>query len=128
MEEFLHGELTYRINGLIFEMYKELGFGYQEKYYQRAFEEILKINKIKYKKELHCPISFRDKIIGRYFVDFLVDNKIVVEFKIGNEMYQRHFKQVIGYLKINNLQIGLLALITPEKITIKRIINSNNFS
>jgi GxxExxY protein len=128
MEEFLYKELTYKINGLIFEMYRELGFGYQEKYYQRAFEKILKINKIGYKKELHCPIRFKDEIIGRYFVDFLVDDKIVVEFKIGNEMYQRHFKQVIGYLKINKLQIGLLALITPEKITIKRIINSNDYS
>lgn len=124
MEEFPLKDLTYKINGLIFEIYKEIGFGYQEKYYQRAFEVILKKNKIKYSKELHCPIYFKGKIIGRYFVDFLIEHKIVIEFKVANIVYQRHFRQVIGYLKSNKLKVGLLALITPEKVIIKRIVNS----
>ena len=127
MEKYPHKELTYKINGLIFEVYKSLGFGYQEKYYQRAFEEILKVNKLNYNKELQIPIYFNRKIIGRYFVDFVIENKIVVEFKIANEIYQRHFKQVIGYLKTNKLEVGLLALITPEKVIIKRIVNSKNY-
>lgn len=123
MKEFPYKDFTYKINGLIFESYKKLGFGYQEKYYQRTFELILKENNLSYKKELCIPIIVNGKIIGRYFMDFVIDNKIVVEFKISNEIYQRHFKQVIGYLKANNLKVGLLALITPKGIKIKRIIN-----
>lgn len=75
------------------------------------------------KKELHVPIIVNNKIIGRYFLDFLIEEKIVVEFKIANEQYQKHFQQVYGYLKANNLKIGLLALITPKGVKIKRIIN-----
>jgi GxxExxY protein len=123
MEKYPHKELTYKINGLIFDVYKELNFGYQEKYYQRAFELTLNENKLSYKKELHVPITFKEKFIGRYFIDFLIEDKIVVEFKIANEMHQRHFQQVYSYLKAKNLQIGLLALITKDGIKIKRIIN-----
>lgn len=123
MKIFPYKKLTYQINGLLFETYKKLGFGYQEKYYQRTFEEILKENKLLYKKEMHVPIKINNRIIGRYFIDFVINNKIVVELKIANDIYQRHFKQVYGYLKAQNLKIGLLALITPNGIKIKRIIN-----
>jgi GxxExxY protein len=123
MDKYPHKELTYKINGLIFEVYRELGFGYQEKYYQRAFELILKENKLSYKKELHVPIVFKGITIGRYFIDFLIEDKIVVEFKIANKIYQRHFQQVYSYLVAKYLKIGLLALITKNGIKIKRIIN-----
>jgi GxxExxY protein len=123
MNKYPFKEITYKINGLIFEIFKELGYGYQEKYYQRAFEEILKENKLSYKKELYLPIKFNNRIIGKYFIDFTVEDKIVVEFKIANEMYQKHFQQVYAYLKANKLKIGLLALVTPTGVKIKRIIN-----
>lgn len=54
MKIFPYKKLTYQINGLLFETYKKLGFGYQEKYYQRTFEEILKENKLLYKKKCMC--------------------------------------------------------------------------
>ena len=108
---------------MLFSIFKELGFGYQEKYYQRAFEELLIKNKLAYKRELYCPIKFNEKIIGKYYLDFLIENKIIVELKISNEMYQKHFQQVYGYLKLNNIKVGLLALITPKKIKINRIVN-----
>lgn len=72
---------------------------------------------------MHVPIKINNRIIGRYFIDFVVNNKIVVELKIANDIYQRHFQQVYSYLKAQNLKIGLLALITPNGIKIKRIIN-----
>ncbi|MCL5795122.1 MAG: GxxExxY protein [Patescibacteria group bacterium] len=126
MDDFLYKELTHKIIGLIFNVYNELGFGYQEKYYQRALEETLKSSSLSYKRELQTPIKFGNKVIGRYFIDFVIDNKIVVELKISNEPYQKHFKQVLGYLKANNLNVGLLVLIKPQGIKIKRIISTNN--
>lgn len=126
MEKYPHKDLTYKIIGLVFESYNELDFGYQEKYYQRAFEVILKENNLSYKKELQIPIRFGSRIIGRYFVDFVIDDKVVVEFKISNEPYQKHFKQVLGYLKANNLKVGLLVLIKPQGIEIKRIVNAKS--
>lgn len=122
MEDYPDKELTYKIIGLLYQVDNELGFGYQEKYYQIALAILLEKNKIKYERELYSPINFQGKTIGRYYVDFLIENKIVVELKISNEVYDRHFKQVIGYLEANKIKLGLLVLITPKGIKIKRII------
>lgn len=120
---FPHKELSHRIIGLIYDIYNELGYGYQEKYYQRSFELLLKENKIRYNRELKIPIQFREKIIGRYFIDFLIEDKIAVEFKIAEEFYLQHMQQILAYLKSANIKIGLLVLFTKEDIKIKRFIN-----
>jgi GxxExxY protein len=122
MHKMEEKDLTYEIIGLIYQFYNKLGFGYQEKYYQRAFASLLEEKQIRYRRELYSPIVFNNIIIGGYYIDFLVYDKIIVEFKISNEVYARHFRQVIGYLETKKLKVGLLALITPKGIKIKRII------
>lgn len=120
---YLYEDLTKEIIGLTFETYNNLKFGYQEKYYQRAFEELLKEKGIPYKKELSVPIEFKGKIIGRYYIDFLIEDKLVVEFKVGKEIRDQYIQQVLAYLKTNNLRLGLIALFTQKGAIIKRIIN-----
>jgi GxxExxY protein len=66
---------------------------------------------------------FKNKIIGRYFIDFLIENKLIVEFKVGNQIKNQHIQQVLAYLKTNNLRLGLIALFTEKGVKIKRIIN-----
>jgi len=121
--EYLYQDLTKSIIGLVFDMYNSMKYGYQEKYYQRAYELLLLENKILYKKELCVPIYFKDRIIGRYFIDFLIENKLVLEFKVGKEIKDQHIQQVLAYLKTNNLKLGLIALLTDKKVEIKRVIN-----
>ena len=100
-----------------------MGYGYQEKYYQRAVEKLLKNENIKYDRELSCPLSIIGKNIGRYQLDFLIENKIVLELKVANKFYPRHIKQVLGYLKANNLKLGILAIFTKDGLLYKRIPN-----
>jgi len=123
MEEYLYQNLTKEIIGLIFETYNGLKYGYQEKYYQRAFEQLLKDKGIPYKKEVLVPIRFKSRIIGRYFIDFVIKDKLVVEFKVGKELKNQHIQQVLAYLKTNDLRLGLIALFTEKGVKIKRIIN-----
>jgi len=121
--KYLFENLTKTLIGMIFETYNSLKFGYQEKYYQKAFELLLKERNIKYKKELSVPIVFKEKIIGRYYIDFLIDNKLIIEFKVGNEIKNQYIQQVLSYLKSNNLRLGIIALFTKRGVIIKRIIN-----
>lgn len=120
---YLHSDLTHKIIGLSFRIFNNLKYGFQEKYYQRAFEEELRKEKINYKREQKISIKYYDKIIGRYFVDFVIDNKVVVEFKVAPGFYETHIKQILAYLKTTNLKLGLLILITKDGIKCKRIIN-----
>lgn len=81
MSGFVQGELSYKIVGLLFDIHTELGNRYQEKYYQGAIEQLLKENKMEYKRELMVDLIFRGKKIGKYFMDFLIEEKIVLEIK-----------------------------------------------
>ena len=123
MDKLLYSDLSYLINGVVFETYNELGFGYQEKYYYRAIKNRLVEKGLKVQEQLVAPLVSAGKSIGRYYLDFLIDNKIVLELKVANQVYPKHLKQVLGYLKANNLKLGILAVFTKDGVIIKRIIN-----
>lgn len=125
MEKIIHKELSYKIMGCIYEMYNQAGFGYQEKHYQRILAEIFKNAGLKFKKELIGRIIFNDKIMAKYYLDFLVEDKIVVELKVVNDFYTQHINQVLTYLRAQNLKLGILVLIAKEGIKSKRLINSH---
>jgi GxxExxY protein len=124
MVRLIYPELSYKIIGIIFEVYNELGGGYQEKYYQRAVSLGLKRKMIKYKEQVSVALRFAGERIGRYFIDFIVDDKIVLELKVGNCFYPRDVKQVLAYLKAYKLKLGILVLFTRSGIRYKRIINN----
>lgn len=117
-------ELTYKIINALYSVYNELGFGYQEKYYYRALKIKFVQLGLQVQEQLIAKLLFADKSIGRYFLDFLINDSVVVELKVANEIYPRHIKQVLGYLQANNLSLGILAVYTKSGVKIKRIINS----
>lgn len=120
----LHEEITKQVIGALFKVYNELGFGYKEKEYQKALAVELESIGLPYKRELYSNLKYRDKIVGKFFVDFLVAEKIVVELKVANDFYLQHRQQVIQYLKNYNLEVGVIGVITPQRVLIKRIINT----
>ena len=81
---------------------------------------------IKFQKELYCNLKYNGKIISKFFVDFLAEGKVVVELKVAQGFYKKHFEQVMTYLKDNSLQIGLLIIFTSTSVLIKRIINQKS--
>lgn len=124
MAKIIEKELSYKIVGVLFEVHSELGNRYQEKYYQRAVEECLKEKNIFYKKELPVDLMFNDKKIGKYFLDFLIEDKIVLELKAVPRLNPKDFRQVLAYLISRNLQLGMLANFRSDTLIYKRILNS----
>lgn len=123
MADLYYKESSYEIVGCLYEMYNKVGFGYQEKHYQKILAEIFNNKNIEYQRELLGRITFNKKIIAQYYLDFLVDDKIILELKVANDFYTQHINQVLMYLKAHNLRLGILVLITKEGIKIKRIVN-----
>ncbi len=123
MAVLVYPELSYRIVGILFEVHNRLGGNFEEKYYQRAVEKLLSLNKLKFNKELKADISFEGDRIGKYFLDFLVEDKIILELKAVPRVLPIHFRQVRSYLKVKNLQLGILANFRGSKLTYKRILN-----
>lgn len=124
MNKIVQKELSYRIVGILFSVHSELGNRFQEKYYQRAVEEALKTNNIAFKKELKVDLSYNNKKIGKYFLDFLIEKCLVLEIKTVPRLIPKDFKQVLSYLTANNIELGILANFRTEHLTYKRILNS----
>ncbi|MEI7621583.1 MAG: GxxExxY protein [Candidatus Moraniibacteriota bacterium] len=126
--EIIFPELSYKLVGILFKVHSELGNGYQEKHYQRAIEIELAKEKLKFKRELPVEIIYEGNSIGKYFLDFLIEDKIILELKAANSFRTADFKQITAYLQKMNLKLGILANFKTEKLTYKRILNSKAYS
>lgn len=124
MSYIVHPELSYKLMGVLFDVHSSLGNRYQEKYYQRAIEEGLKKKNLAFKKELSVDLQYNGKKIGKYFLDFLIEDKIVLEIKVVPRLLPKDFKQVLAYLIAHNLHLGILANFRTDSLTYKRILNS----
>lgn len=122
-DDLIHPELSYQIVGILFEVYNKLGYGYQEKYYGKAVAAAFKSAVLNYKEQLPVTLKFKDQKIGIYFLDFLVEDKIIVELKRGDRVSLDYIKQTYAYLKATNLKLGILAQFTAHGIKFRRIVN-----
>ncbi|MDP1688518.1 MAG: GxxExxY protein [bacterium] len=122
-ENIIYPELSYKIIGNAFEVFNELGSGHHEKYYERALIESFKKNQLQFQSQVPFVVKFQGKVIGRNYLDFLVDNKIIVELKKDNKFSKKHIDQVLEYLKITRLKLAILINFTRQGVVSKRIIN-----
>ncbi len=122
-KDLLYPELSYEIIGCAFQIFNDIGFGMNEKFYQRAFAAVLKQKNIAFKKEQLVELIYQEQEIGRYFLDFIVEDKIVVELKVKPRMGYVHVKQVMNYLKTTGYQLALLIYFTHDGIKYRRVIN-----
>jgi GxxExxY protein len=124
-DKLIYPELSYILTGILFEVHNKLGTKYQEKHYQRAIEIKLKELKIPYQKELGVDINFENEKIGKLFIDFLIDNKIVLEIKKTPMITKDHIKQVLRYLNALNLKLGIIANFQHKRLEYVRVLNSH---
>jgi GxxExxY protein len=93
--DLVYPELSYKIIGCAFDVYNFLGYGHHEKYYQRGLAEALLAKKLRFKQQVYFPLKYRQKIIGKTFLDFLVEEKIVIEIKKGERFSKTNIDQVL---------------------------------
>lgn len=123
MTNILYPELSYQIVGIAYKVYNTLGFGHQEKYYQKAFEQELNMSATPYERERYVQVEYSGVPIGKYFLDFIIRDKVIVELKVGNVSWRVPIKQVLGYLRTVNAQLAIIIVFTQSGVLYKRIIN-----
>ncbi len=127
MVELLHRELSYKLQGLFFEIRNNYGPGQKENIYQNLLVEFLKENKILFEKEKAIKIyTPKGKVVGTYKPDFIIDNKIVIEVKSSSFTTKTDEKQLYYYLRNSKYEIGFLVNFSTPRIYIKRIIYTND--
>lgn len=118
----VYENLTYKIRGILFNVYNKLGPAHKENIYGNALEEEFKKNNIPYEREKTIDIIYDNKKIGIYKPDFIIDNKIILEIKALTSIGKLEEKQMWRYLKGSNYRLALLVNFGTEKLDIKRII------
>lgn len=121
--DLLYPELSYRINGVLFEVFKKIGPGHLERHYQKAIEMELEKKGIKFKRQFYLPVKYGENFVGKRFVDLLIDGIVVMEIKKGQFIPAQTITQTLDYLKILNLQLGIVACFTSKGVFIKRVLN-----
>lgn len=122
-KDLLYPELSYQIVGCAYDVFNEIGFGHPEKFYQRAFAEALKKKNLPFTEQHYFPIKFNDKIIGKMFFDFLVDEKVLIELKKNAHFSKQNIDQVNQYLKTTSLQLAILINFSSTGVIYKRMVN-----
>lgn len=122
-KQIVYPELSYKLMGALFKVHNKLGPNYQEKYYQRAIEAEFKKQNIKYKREKMIPLSYENESIGRYFIDFIIDNKIALEIKTDEFFRRKYLQQVLDYLSASKLKLAIIVNFRKGKLFYKRIVN-----
>jgi GxxExxY protein len=117
-------ELSYKINGVLFDVHNQMGGNHHEKYYQKAVAIGLQDKKIKYQKQYYVPLQMNGQNVGKYFLDFLIEDKVILELKRGRYIPRNIYTQTKKYLSALNLQLAIVGCFTTDCVVIKRIINT----
>lgn len=113
--------LTEKIIACCFKVHSALGAGFPEKIYQNALILSLKAHGLKNEAEKEFNVFFNDKKVGSLKSDLIIDNKVIVEVKAVTGIMPVVFKQqLISYLKISGLHVGLLVNFGNESCQVKR--------
>ncbi len=118
-KKLLHSDITDRIIASAYDVYNKLGFGFSEKIYENAMMIKLPQKGILASQQAPINVYFEDQLVGEYFIDIFVENKVIVELKAVSELSKAHEVQLVNYLKATHIKVGLL-INFGEKLKIVR--------
>jgi GxxExxY protein len=129
VSELLYKQEVFKLVGLCMEIHRELGKGHDEVIYKDAFSVELKRAGIPFTREQKYEVNYKGVILAHsYYADFVVENKILFEAKAVEELVDAHIRQVLNYLAVSKLELGLLVNFDADSLEWKRVVLSRRIS
>ena len=122
-EHLIYSDLSGKIIGIVLDVRNQLGHGHPEKTYQKALAIAFAKAGLVFVEQLYAPVIFEEKVIGKNYFDFFIEEKIVLEIKKGNYFVKTHIDQVYKYLVSKNIKLGILVYFAPKAVHLKRVVN-----
>ena len=121
-DRIIYKEESYKIQGAIFDVYREMGAGFLEPVYQECLEKELILQQIPFVAQPQLTLRYKGQQLEQtYKPDFICYDKIIVEIKAVSEIAPAHAAQILNYLKATGLKLGLLVNFgSYPKATVKR--------
>jgi GxxExxY protein len=108
MANILCRDITERIIKCFFKVYNKLGYGFLEKVYEHSLMIELIDEGLFCERQKPIKVYYKNKIVGDYYADVLVENKVIIELKAAEAIVEEHEFQLINYLKATEIEVGLL--------------------
>jgi len=115
-------DLTYQINGAIYEVNRELGSGFLEKVYENALLKEFALRGIQAESQVPMTVRYKGESVGDYFADIVVEGRVILELKAVEVLKGIHEAQILNYLKATGCKVGLLVNFSYPKAEIKRFV------
>ena len=105
---YLHSDITGAILKAFFNVYNEIGIGFLEKVYENSM--LVELDNLGYEARSQYPIEvyYREELVGSYYADLLVENKVIVEIKATECLSDAHEAQLVNYLRATEFEVGIL--------------------
>lgn len=114
---------TYKIIGVAMEIHRVLGKGFSEIVYKDAFEYEFNQRGIYFEREKEYSVNYKGQILPhKFYADFVILNEVILEIKSKKGIIEDHYAQVINYLAISKLKVGLLINFHEKSLEYKRIV------
>jgi GxxExxY protein len=112
----VHDPLTERIIGCAIAVHRALGPGLLETTYEEALCIELTEQSLRYARQVGVPVTYHGKIIGEYRPDLVVENAVVVEIKSVERLIGVHQAQLLAYMRILRMRVGLILNFNDETL------------
>jgi len=114
----IENDISYIIRGCIFKIYNSLGAGLLESAYEAALKYEIEKAGLEVRTQVALPMIYESvRVDIGYRLDLLVENKVIVELKSVENLLDVHHKQIITYLKLSGLKLGLLVNFNSDDIS-----------
>jgi len=115
-------EVTEKIIGAAFEVYRELGYGFLERVYQKAMQVELQRAGLKAELERKIQVRYKGVVVGDYEADLVVADSVIVELKVAKNYNPEDEPQLLNELKATGVKVGLIANFGRTRVEFKRMV------
>ena len=122
-DRVIYRELSYRVMQAMFEVHNTLGPGFVENVYEEALAYELEMRGIPFERQKKVTVHYKGRIIGTHRLDFVVNDKIVLELKAVSALTDVFKQQTLSYLKATGLRLGILVNFGTPRVEYVRIAN-----
>lgn len=114
--------LTHEIIGCAFEVINELGLGLHEKPYENSLVVEFALKRIPHTQQQEFPVLYKEIEVGKFIPDLIVNNTVIVDTKVIDRITDQERGQMLNYLKISGLKVGLIINFKRPKLEWERIV------
>lgn len=119
-----HEALTEQLIGVFYTIYNELGHGFLESIYQKAFAVVLTEKGLRFQEQAPIEVVYHGVPLGDFKADLIAESSVLIELKAVKALEDAHERQVLNYLKSTNIKVALLLNFGPRP-QVRRLVLDN---